>query len=60
MSIQLDPHVRVEWIVAPADDPDAEWQHAACCAALALRQPVDRPPPASEGDDEWWPGRCIP
>jgi len=58
MSVQLDPQVRVGWIVAPKIDLEDEWQHVACCAAP--QQPVDPQPPVVEDDDEWWPGRCIP
>ena len=58
MSVKLDPQVRVEWMVEPADDLDAEWQHAMCCAGL--HRPADPQSPAVENDDEWWPGRCIP
>ena len=58
MSAQLDPHVRIEWIVAPAVDLEAEWPRVECCAAL--QQPVDRQPPGGETDDDGWPGRCLP
>ncbi len=58
MSLPLDPQVHVEWMVAPAEDADAAWQHVDCCAAL--HAPIDPLPPAAEIDDEWWPGRCIP
>jgi len=52
MSIQLDPQVHVEWIVAP--DIDSEWRYADCCVAP---QPVA--PPPIDAEDEWWPGQCI-
>ena len=61
MSAQLDPRVHVEWVVAPVDDLNADWQHVACCAAPApaARQSADPRLLAGEDDDEWWPGRCI-
>ena len=58
MSLQPDPQVRIEWRVASADDLEAEWRHATCCAGL--HPSADPPAPAVEIDDEWWPGRCIP
>ncbi len=60
MSAPLDSRVYVEWIVARADELDADWQHVECCAAPTLLQPVDPQPHAGENDGDWWPGRCIP
>ena len=54
MSAQLQPQIRIEWVLAP--DIESEWRHVDCCVAP---EPIDAPPPAAE-DDEWWPGRCIP
>jgi hypothetical protein len=56
MSAQLDSQVNLEWLVAPDDAIDAEWQNVDSCAAL--HQPIDPLPPALD-EDEWWPGRCI-
>jgi hypothetical protein len=57
MSVQLNPQVQIEWIVAPGDEADAGWPQAECC--IPAHAPVDPPPPPLE-EDEWWPGRCMP
>jgi len=49
------PAIAVEFIVAGEDD----WSGVDDCGAIHL-PPAPAEAPAAIGDDEWWPGRCIP
>lgn len=57
MSLQLDPKLRVDWIVAPEERLEEDWQSAECCHYPC--QPIDAPARVEDEDEEWWPGRCI-